>query len=158
GLSVSQIPPLPADHASVVVGGPDPFVHIPTTGLSAIPGSLVTVPVLIDNADGLQEVQLTLHFDPTKVQVAPGGVQTGAVTDGSKLAAVSNPTDGTLIVDLLRSTPVQGAVGGSLLLVTLQVNPNASAGTMPLDLAGARLNAGGLTLTPQPVPGADPTD
>jgi hypothetical protein len=51
GIDRPEIPPL----AGIVITapGPDPYVHIPTD-LSGTPGSLLTVPVLIDDAVGLE--------------------------------------------------------------------------------------------------------
>ena len=137
--------------------GLDPLVNIPTT-LSATAGSTVTAPVNIDNADGLDLVDLQIGYDPAVMDVL--GVRTGTVTSGAML--VTNPTDpanasGTIAVGLVLPTP-HGPGGGSLLEVDYRIKPSAPAGPVLLDLRQVSLNEGVYVLTPTPIPGPDPTD
>jgi hypothetical protein len=137
--------------------GLDPLVNIPTT-LSATAGSTVTVPVNIDNADGLELVDLQIGYDPAVIDVL--GVRAGTVTSGAML--VTNPTDpanatGTIAVGLVLPTP-DGPGGGSLLEVDYRLKPSAPAGPVLLDLRQVSLNEGVYVLTPTPIPGPDPTD
>ena len=76
-----EIPDLPG-LVFPAASGPDPLVNIPTD-LSGPPGSTVTVPVNIDNAAGLQSVDLKLSYDTALLDV-------GEVLKGSATSAGSS--------------------------------------------------------------------
>ena len=155
GIDRPEIPPLPG--ALTLMTGADPFVNLPTT-LSGTPGSTVTAPVMIDNAAGLESVDLQLNYDATVLEVL--AVRTGSVTPGGTL--ITNPTPvtnaaGTITVGLALTTP-RPAGGGSLIEIDYRIRPTATSGTTALNLTSVSLNKGGLVLTPAPNPGADATD
>jgi glucose/arabinose dehydrogenase len=152
GFDRPEIPPLPG--TLPLVFGPDPFVSMSTTA-SASPGGTVTVPVTIDEALGLEAVDLRIGYDPTLLEVV--AVRPGAVTAGATM--VRGPvTPGSLVVGLVLGSARTAAGGGSLLEVDYRVKPTAAAGVAALDLQQVSLNEGYLVLTPLPVPGPDPTD
>jgi VCBS repeat-containing protein len=154
GLDRPEIPPLPGIIVPLPVA--DPLVNIPTT-LRSTPGGMVTVPVNIDNADGLEAVDLPLAYDTSVLDLAVAGVRTGSVTAGGTLIVNLNEAAGLVRVALAMTTP-RPAGGGTLVEFDYQVSPTASLGTTRLDLQSVSLNEGELVLTPAPVPGADPTD
>jgi hypothetical protein len=156
GLNRPEIPPVPP--GLVIVSGRDPLVSLPTT-LQAAPGGMVTVPVTIDDALGLEAGDLVLGWDTSQLEVV--AVRTGTVTAGATLMThqPAPTTDGGLLhVGLVLRAPRPGSGGGSLLEVDYRVAPIAEAGPIALDLRQVTLNEGGLVLTPLPVPGPDPTD
>ena len=157
GLDRPEIPSIPGGVGSITMGA-DPYVHIPTT-LTGTPDNIVTVPVMIDDAVGLESVDLKLTYDPSVLEVA--AVRTGRVTSGGTL--VTNPTPptnatGAITVGLALTTP-RPAGGGSLIDIDFHVKSTAIPGTTTgLNLTQVSLNEDGLVLTPAPTPGLDPTD
>jgi RHS repeat-associated protein len=155
GLDRPEIPPVPGGVALAV--GADPFVNIPTT-LTGTPDSVVTVPVLIDNAEDLESVDLQLTYDPAVLDVL--AVRTGSVMTGGTM--VTNPTpitdaNGAITVGLVVTVP-RPAGGGSLLEFDFHIKATATPGTTGLNLTQVSLNEDGLVLTPAPTPDVDPTD
>ena len=155
GLDRPEIPPLPG----IIVPPPvaDPLVSLPTS-ITGTPGSTVTVPVNIDDANLLEVVDLRIGYDPAVVDVL--AVRPGTVTRGATL--VTNPTDpttatGTLAIGLALGTPY-GPGGGSLLEVDYRIKPTAPGGPVLIDLRQVSLNEGALVVTPAPVAGPDATD
>lgn len=150
-----EIPPLPG--ITITPAGPDPYVHIPTD-LSATPASVITVPVLIDDAVGLEAADLRLVYDPALLEVV--AVRAGSVTTGATI--ITNPstvTDaaGALTVGLVLTIP-RPAGGGSLLEIDFRIKPTAASGATALNLTQVSLNEDGLVLTPKPAPGNDGSD
>jgi hypothetical protein len=152
GLDRPEIPPLPG--VLPLTFGPDPFVSLPTT-LSATPGSIVTVPLTIDDARGLEALDVQIGYDPAALEVV--AVRPGTVTAGATLIK-GPPTSGTLTVGAVLGAPRAEAGGGTLLEIDLRVKPTAPLGGTPIDLRRVSLNEGWLVLTPTPVAGPDPTD
>ena len=67
GIDQAAIPPIdPA--VKIVPGGPDPLVNLPRE-LAAKPGEVVTVPVKLDTADGLEAAQVRLAYDASALEV-----------------------------------------------------------------------------------------
>ncbi|MCM8594071.1 cohesin domain-containing protein [Accumulibacter sp.] len=157
GIDRPEIPPLPVPALPITPAGADPYVHIPTN-LSGIPGSVITVPVLIDDAVGLEAADLRLVYDPALLEVV--AVRAGLVTTGATIVTNPTPADsatGALTVGLALTTP-RPAGGGSLLEIDFRIRPTATSGATALNLTRVSLNEDGLVLTPQPVPGPDGSD
>ena len=135
----------------------DPLVNIPTN-LSGTPGSTVTAPINIDNAEGLEAADLTFSYDSALLDVL--AVRTGTVTSGGTLITNPNPVTaatGTIQISLAMTTP-RPAGGGSLLEVDFQIKSTAGPVTTPVNLQSVSLNEGGLVLTPPVLIGADSND
>jgi hypothetical protein len=154
GIDRPEIPPLPG----IVVPTPvaDPLVNMPTD-ITGTPGSTVTVPVNIDNADLLESVVLKISYDTNLLDVTANGVRTGSLTAGGSLLVNVDDAAGTINVSLLTKAPLS-AGSGSLLGIDFQIRSDAVAGTTPIDLQSLSLNEGQLVLTVDPVPGGDGTD
>ena len=157
GIDRAEIPPIPAGATITQLAGPDPFVHIPTT-LTGTPGGIITVPVQIDDAEGLESVDLSLAYDPNVLEVL--AIRAGDVTSGGTL--VMNPpavsdADGAITVGLALTSPCP-AGGGNLIEIDYRIKDTATSGSTAIDLTRVSLNEGYLVLTPLPVSGADPTD
>ena len=155
GLDRPEIPPLPG--IPITPAGADPYVHI-ATDLTGAPGSMITVPVLIDDAVDLEAADLRLSYDATLLEVV--AVRAGSVTTGATI--ITNPTPasnatGTLTVGLALTTP-RPAGGGSLLEIDFRIKPTATSGATALNLTQVSLNEDGLVLSPLPVPGHDGSD
>ncbi|MCB1967173.1 MAG: cadherin-like domain-containing protein, partial [Candidatus Accumulibacter sp.] len=155
GIDQFEIPPLAG--LVITAPGPDPYVHIPTD-LSGTPGSVLTVPVLIDDAVGLESVDLRLAYDPALLEIV--AVREGSATNGATI--ITNPApasnaNGTLVVGLALTNP-RPAGGGSLLEIDFRIRPTAASGSTALNLTQVSLNEDGLVLTPLPVPGQDGSD
>jgi hypothetical protein len=135
---------------------PDPLVNMPTT-LKGRPGTRVTVPVLIDNAFGLEALDLQIAYDTAILDVLPGGVRLGSVTGDGLLVANVNGAAGLIRVGVAMAQP-RGEGGGTLLEIDFQIHPTAAPGGTQLDLRLVSLNEDGLILTQIPIVGPDPTD
>jgi hypothetical protein len=153
GLPAPQIPDLPASPPTVFRSGPDPLVSLGTVA-AARPGEVVTVPVQLDTATGLESAQVRLAYDAAVFDVA--AVRRGTLTgDFGWFYDVRKP--GELLVDMSRLNALAGGAG-TLVEVDLRVKAGAAPGRHAIDLDWASLNDGGLTLNPAPQPGPDPTD
>jgi hypothetical protein len=154
GLAPSEIPPLPGVLSPVFVSGPDPIVRI-GPGLRGRPGEGIIVPVLIDDADGLQAVDLVVSVDPAIFEIVR--VRGGSVAlDGT---IVTNLEGGAGRVTLGAALALPRRPGsGTLVELELRVRPDARAGRSLIDLEDASLNERGLTLGLTPRPGRDATD
>jgi ELWxxDGT repeat protein len=154
GIDQTAIPPL----AGIVIPPPvaDPLVNMPTD-ITGTPGSTVTVPVKIDNADLLETVVLKIAYDTELLDVAADGVRTGALAAGGSLLANVDEAAGVIFISLL-TQPALTAGAGTLLEIDFQIRSDAVAGATPIDLQSLSLNEGQLILTIDPVVGADGTD
>lgn len=168
GLTVAEIPTLPNPAASLVQGGPDPKLSIPTT-LTAKPGEQLSIPVTIDSVvdltgHGLISADLLLYYDPTAIEVT-------SVRLGNLLADMGDwfitsridPLAGRVIVSLASTKPLEGFFSGELVQMQTQVKPDTKPGTVAINLAASsrtpsrftQLNEGYLTLIPAPTDAAD---
>jgi hypothetical protein len=161
---VPEVPPLPQPAVSLLAGGPDPKLSIPTD-LVATPGSAVNIPVLIDSivdltGNGLESADLVVYHDAAALEVT--SVTTGSLLTSRGLNwAVASRIDalaGRVFISLAGSRPLEGFFLGELVTLHGQVKANAAAGEVALNLAaGSRdparftqLNEGFLTLIPAP--------
>src|SRR3989442_6895411 len=151
GIDRPEIPLLPG--VLTLVTGADPFVNIPTT-LSGTPGSTVTAPIMIDNAAGLESVDVRLTYNASLLDVL--AVRTGSVTAGATLLTNLN-VPGVITAALALTTP-RTAGAGSLIEIDYRIKSTATPGLTALNLTQVSLNEDGLVLTPAPVAGPDPTD
>jgi hypothetical protein len=158
GIDQAAIPPLPPNPPVITPGGPDPLLRIPRR-LRARPGGTVRVPVMLDQSDGLQSVDLAISYDPRQLELVPrGGVRRGRLTgDFDLFLANLDAGAGTLRVGMGRSAgPITGRGGGSVLWLTFRVRSDAPSGRAVInlrhDLGGTstQLNEGGLDLNPDP--------
>jgi len=147
-----EIPPVPKVVPSVS-SGPDVRVVIGQE-FSVQPGAIVTVPIALDAAAGLESVQLRLAYDAASLTLLD--TRRGSVTADFGWYVVSN-VPGLLSVDMSRLSPVTSA-GGTLLMLDFQVKPGAVLGRSALDLQAVRINDAGMTPNPMPQPGGDASD
>jgi hypothetical protein len=146
-----EIQPIPM-HAPITFTGADPLVDLPRD-LSAVAGGMITVPVRLDTAQDLDQVQLRLGWNASQLELV--GVRRGSLT-GDFTNYVENRQANSLTVDMSRLEKLAGG-SGTLLELDFRVGANAS-GTLNLDLQWVQLNQTRLTLNPAPQAGADPTD
>ena len=146
-----EIPPIPKGIGPITFNGPDPLVSLPQS-LAAMAGSLVTVPVNLDDATGLESAQFRLAYDANALQLVE--VRRGSLTQDFPWLIEKHDTNS---VSLDLSGPQLAGGSGSLAELVFRVLPGAPA-TLALDLQSASLNTGWLTLNPAPQPGADATD
>ena len=149
-LAQTAIPPTPGYPAITYVGA-DPLVSLGS--VAARSGEQVTVPVQLDTAAGLASVQLRLAFPADALELL--GVRLGSLTTDFDLLVVDR-RPGLLQIDMSSLLALAGGAG-SLLELDFRVAEGAS-GVVPLDLQWVQLNETHLTLQPEPMPGADPTD
>jgi hypothetical protein len=153
GFDRPEIPPLPATPPTVFFSGPDPLVSLPRN-LSVRAGEIISVPVNLDTAAGLEAVQLRLAYDADALELVHVG--RGTLT-GDFQWFVQRSAPGTLVIDTTRLTSLADGTG-SLLDLQFRARPSAQPGEVLLDLQWVELNEGRLTLNPAPQVGADPTD
>ena len=154
GIDRPEIPLLPG----IVVPTPiaDPLVNMPTN-ITGTPGTTVTVPVMIDNADLLESVVVKIAYDTNLFEVAENGIRTGSLTTGGSLLVNVDDGAGTIQVSLLTSARL-AAGAGSLLEIDFHIRDSAVSGATTIDMQSLSLNEGQLVLTVDPVVGADATD
>ncbi|HMW64287.1 MAG TPA: Ig-like domain-containing protein, partial [Accumulibacter sp.] len=147
-----EIPDIPSGIGPFDFTGADPVVDIPRN-LTAVAGGVVTVPVRLDTAAGLEAVQVQLAWNPELLELV--GIRRGSLT-GDFQYFVARQQAGELLVDMSRLEQMAGGQG-SVLELEFRVAASA-AGLVEVDLQWARLNDTHLTLNPAPLFGADPTD
>ncbi len=147
-----EIVALPSGIGPITFTGADPLVDVPRD-LDATAGGLVTVPVRLDIADQLEQVQLQLAWDASQLELVE--VRRGSLTGGFD-NYVENRQAGSLYVDMSSLTRLPGGAG-TLLELVYRVAPTVS-GVVEVNLQWAQLNQTHLTLNPAPQAGADPTD
>jgi hypothetical protein len=145
----AEIAPIPAGIGPFMFSGADPVVDIPQD-LAAVAGGMVTVPVRLDTAAGLESVQLQLTWDARQIELVT--VRRGTLT-GDFQFYVAKQQSGSLLVDMSRLAQMEGGQG-SVLELDFRVADSAS-GSIDLDLQWARLNNTRLTLNPAPLAGPD---
>ena len=156
-VSMSKMP----EYASVINDASSTMsVNIPTD-LSGLVGQTVTVPVNIQDADGVESVDMRIAYDAALLTVS----NTSAVEAGS----VWSVGDATVVVNLNQATgqiiatiysPIALDSGtGSLFdigfMITSDTGPN---GTTVIDLQQIDLNEDLIPVDPDPMVGDDPTD
>ncbi|PYP99840.1 MAG: hypothetical protein DMF83_29675, partial [Acidobacteria bacterium] len=132
GIDRPEIPLLPG--VLTLVTGADPFVNIPTT-LSGTPGSTVTAPIMIDNAAGLESVDVRLTYNASLLDVL--AVRTGSVTAGATLLTNLN-VPGVITAALALTTP-RTAGAGSLIEIDYRIKSTATPGLTALNLTQVSL-------------------
>lgn len=168
GLSTTEIPALPTPAFSLVQGGPDPKLSIPTN-LAAVRGGQVLIPVMIDSivdltGNGLQSADLVIYYDATALDVTK-------VTLGGLLkergdwfvTAHNDPLAGRIFISLAGTTPLEGFFQGELVQLQATVKETARVGRTAINLAASarntahvtQLNEGFLTLIPAPTDAAN---
>jgi hypothetical protein len=152
-IPVPEIPELPASPPVVFRSGPDPVVSLGSVP-NALPGEIVTLPVNLDTAAGLESAQVRIRYDADTFEVVD--VRRGELTADFGWF-IKQEAPGTLSVDMSRMSALSDG-SGSLLDVDLRVNPTAASGRHAIDLEWASLNEDALTLNPAPKAGQDPTD
>jgi hypothetical protein len=148
-----EIPPIPVGGGAINFSGPDPRVDVPIDA-TADRGAVVTVPVRIDTALGLESAQLRIAYDASRFDLVE--VRRGSIS-GDFGWFIASTEAGRITVDMTRLAALAGGAG-TLLDIDLRVRADALPGVSPIDLQYARLNDGHLTLGVVPQPGADETD
>ena len=122
------------------------------TDIRGMQGTTVTVPVNLDNPDpagsgGLVGASLAIDYNQSVLTFV--SVQKGfAYGTGWDLEDTDNQASGLLGISLLNTngTPNTSTVGGALVLITFEINSNASPGPSPIDLVASN-TPGSLTVT-----------
>ena len=123
--------------------------------LVGVPGSTVTVPVNIDNADpsgtgGLTGAALAIGYDASVFTVTNADVQVGSVTAGWTMIpnVVATGSDGEIGISLSSPSAATSTTGGSLVLITFHVNGGATSETLsPINLKLNNMPSGSTVTT-----------
>ena len=129
--------------------------------LTAAPASVVSVPVNIDDADGVRGAEIRLSYDSDLLDLEQADVTAGSVWgSGNDTQVTVNVDDATgTIVIFISSSSELAATAGSLVELQFTVDSDATVGaTTTLDLTSVVLNEGQLSVTPSPIAGDDETD
>jgi len=95
----------------------------------------VLVPVNLDDSDGVNQVNLALSYDTSRLQLL--GVQAGSLTQPAEGFTVSSDVDpqaGVLVVNATSAQPLSGAGAGSVAVLEFQVKLSAPAGAAVVNL------------------------
>jgi hypothetical protein len=168
GIDVAEVPPLPFPAVSLVFGGPDPKLSIPTD-LVGQAGEELIIPVNIDSivdltGNGLESGELIIYYDARVLEVK--SVVLGSLLSGRNSWFVNSRIDdlaGRVIVSVAGLTPLAGRFAGELVQLQAKVKADAPLGTTSLNLAASsrspaistQLNEGFLTLIPAPTDAAN---
>ncbi len=168
GISMAEVPPLPFPAPSLVFGGPDPKLSIPTD-LVGNRGEDFIIPVHIDSivdlsGNGLESGELVIYFDANALEVQ--SVTLGSLMSRRSTWFVTSRIDnqaGRVIVTVAGLSPLQGRFSGELVQLHATIKDNAPAGETAINLAATarspaittQLNEGFLTLIPAPTDAAD---
>ena len=135
-------------------------VNVPTDIQGEV-GAVVSVPVNVDQPEGVRGALITLRYDPTVLSLTPEQVTAGtawSATSETLVVANVDPVMGTVTVSLSNANG-SPATGGSLVVLGFRVLESAEPGVAsPIDLVDVRLNELAIPVVPAPVPGPDPTD
>jgi hypothetical protein len=171
-FNVPEIPPLPNPAVSLIQGGPDPKLSIPSNLVAATGGTL-QVPVLIDSivdltGTGLESADLVLYYDPAVLDIT--GVMLGSLveslaggSDNWFVASNIDPLAGRIFISLAGTVPLEGVFQGELVQLQAEVKENSPLGATAINLAASsrdpsrftQLNEGYLTLIPAPTDAAN---
>lgn len=167
GVASPEIP-LPLPTVSLVQGGPDPKLSIPTT-LTAAAGDSLIIPVHLDSildltGNGVESAELAIYYDATVLDVSAvrlGSLLTAA--SGWTIASRIDPLAGRVLLSVSSPSPLEGVFEGELVQLQATVKPTAPLGATALNLAASardpgvrtQLNEGYLTLIPAPTDRAD---
>lgn len=140
------------------------LVTVSTPNMSGEPGSIVTVPILIDQAADLHSFDLEIFYDTSILDLANSDVKIGSLTSGWPITA--NVNDVTGLVLITGSAPYSLAGGsGSLFTLDFHIPASVTSGSSIIDVGprqeyGWGLNDGEipmnsnsdgmLTVTPEP--------
>ena len=148
-LPTPNIPALPAGLPLTPVTGPDPVVSAPAETPVQAGGSAV-LSLTIDQAAGLQALDLSVGYDAAMLNLTPSDLTAGSLLAGAPapwtLVTNRDEQSGKLVVTAYSTQPLP-AGGGELLRLTTRPAAGVTAGSSPVDLEGS-LNEGQLTLTP----------
>jgi hypothetical protein len=133
-------------------------VTIPTD-LRATPGSLLSVPIHINDANNVESVDIQLSYDTTFLNTTSAQVRAGSVWPGSATVVANvNDAAGIITVTVFNTSPL-AAGAGSLVIIEFDISTSAPLGaTTPLNLQSVSLNEDDIPVTPNPTGGADSTD
>jgi len=132
-LVTPQLPAIPTGFTITQVVGPDPQLLIPA--VSAAAGATVLVPVNLDDSDGVNQVNLVLSYDTSRLQLL--GVQAGSLTQPAQGFTISSDVDpqaGVLVVNASSARALSDAGAGSVAVLEFQVNAAAPAGASFVNL------------------------
>ncbi len=149
-LPTPEIPPVPEPLPGLVLAGVDPVVSIPT-GIVALPGSIVDVPVDIEGPDdaGVQYIDLQFTYDTRLLDLSNSDVRLADLTAGWNLLVNVDDSRGLAYVSAWGAAPLATGTGG-ILDMSFHVPVDVS-GTSPITVAASPnggLNSGALILTP----------
>ncbi len=165
GIRVPEVPtPLPG--VSLIFGGPDPKLSIPTN-LVAAPGDALNIPVNIDSivdltGNGLESAELIIHYDATALDVSSVSLGSLVADRGWIITSRIDALAGRVLVSLAGMTPLEGKFAGELVQLHALVKPDSPTGSFAVNLAATardvatrtQLNEGYLTLIPAPTDAA----
>ena len=146
----SEIPALPAGSSPLSFGGPARNVGLGGSG-SASAGDLVSIPLTLDNAQGIESVTAKIVYDASRLEYK--GVRLGTDFPYRLVKHVA----GEIVLDLSRLNAL-GAGLSELLEIDFQVKAGAAAGGAAIDLQVLTLNDGKLVQSPASTVGVDGTD
>ena len=110
--------------SGVSAAASDPFIHIPTD-ISGAPGQVVTVPVEIQDANGVRSADITINYDTDLLDATDASISAikapdSVWPDGTPWAPNVDDATGTIIVTIFTFPPL-GTGGGSLITIDLGV-------------------------------------
>jgi len=148
GLEQPQIPDLPDPIPGIIAVGRDPLLSIPEN-LAAQRGSMVTVPILVDDATDLFLADIDLRYDTNVFDLSDSGVSLGALTTGWNLISNVDDADGRVRLSAYSISALSSGFG-SIVELEFNVRSDAVLGVTVIDLLeSCSLNEGGLVLTLQ---------
>ena len=150
GQARPEIPALPAGSSPLTFGGPARNVGLGGSG-SASAGDLVSIPLTLDNAQGIESLTAKIVYDTSRLEYK--GVRLATDFPYRLVKHVA----GEIVLDLARLTAL-GSGLSELLEIDFQVKAGAAEGGAAIDLQVLTLNDGKLSQSPASQAGVDGTD
>ncbi|MBK8019196.1 MAG: tandem-95 repeat protein [Betaproteobacteria bacterium] len=150
GQARPEIPALPAGSSPLTFGGPARNVGLGGSG-SASAGDLVSIPLTLDNAQGIESLTAKIVYDASRLEYK--GVRLATDFPYRLVKHVA----GEIVLDLARLNAL-GSGLSELLEIDFQVKAGAAEGGAAIDLQVLTLNDGKLSQSPASQVGVDGTD
>ncbi|MCA9248475.1 MAG: hypothetical protein KDA42_15225, partial [Planctomycetales bacterium] len=111
----------------------------------AVPGTTATVPLTIDNADGLSSVFFRFSYDTSLFDFSASNLRLGDLTAGWTVDVQVDDTTGTITGSITSPSPLTGVGGGTLLFLDFATNAAAPLGTeTQISIDSIELNGGAV--------------
>jgi hypothetical protein len=120
------------------------IISIPSN-LSVNPGASITIPVNINDATGVESVDLTISYNTALVDLT--AVSNGTLTGAFTVTPNINDPIGTVTISLFGTAPIANGSGSIVQLTFSAPNGIPNGSSTVLDLVSASINEGAIAVS-----------